>query len=315
MITFGPVPSRRLGNSLGINNIPPKACSYSCVYCQVGPTENPTTEPRSFYAPEDVADAVRVRVEAVRQHGDAVDYLTFVPDGEPTLDVHLASAIERVRSLDIPVAVITNGSLLWRREVREALLSADWVSIKVDAADEATWRRVNRPAPELDLKVVREGLRRFADTFGGTLVTETMLVNDINDDEAGLDETAKVVAALHPEHSYLAVPTRPPAVVGTTAPSPETFARALDLFKGALGEGDGRVVSLTGYAQGSFGFSGDVIGDILATTAVHPMSGNDMEAFLNKCQAQIDLAERLVADGKLKTIRHDGQTFYVSRWG
>lgn len=313
MITFGPVPSRRLGNSLGINNIPPKSCSYSCVYCQVGPTESPSVEPQSFYTPQDIADAVRIRVEAVRERGDEIDYLTFVPDGEPTLDVHLADAIERIKPLGIPVAVITNGSLLWRAEVRAAVSRADWVSIKVDAADEQIWRRINRPAPALDLKAVRAGQRHFAQVFDGTLVTETMLVADINDGEDGVAATAKVVAALHPQRSYIAVPTRPPATAGTMAPDPETFARALGIYRDTLGAGDDQVVSLTGYAQGSFGFGGDVESDILATTAVHPMSGEDMQAFLRKCQAPPDLADRLVADGKLKTVRHDGRTFYVFR--
>ncbi len=124
-IVFGPVPSRRLGRSLGINNIPPKHCSYSCIYCQVGPTAVPEIVPRAFYSPEEIVRQVARRLETARAQGEAVDYLTFVPDGEPTLDAHLAVAIDALKPLGLPVAVISNASLIWRPEVREILTHAD----------------------------------------------------------------------------------------------------------------------------------------------------------------------------------------------
>lgn len=149
MIAFGPVPSRRLGRSLGINNIPPKACSYSCIYCQVGPTTATETERRSFYPPEEVAKAVAARVKQLETEGACPDFLTFVPDGEPSLDENLGSAIDLIRSLALPVALITNGSLLWDATVRRDLTCADWVSVKVDTVREDVWRRINRPHPSL----------------------------------------------------------------------------------------------------------------------------------------------------------------------
>lgn len=112
MIAFGPVPSRRLGQSLGINNIPPKSCSYSCVYCQVGPTRETESAPRAFHPPEEIARAVTARVRAVERAGERIDYLTFVPDGEPTLDANLREAVSLLRPLGYPVAVITNASLV-----------------------------------------------------------------------------------------------------------------------------------------------------------------------------------------------------------
>lgn len=114
MISFGTVPSRRLGNSLGINNIPAKHCSYSCLYCQVGVTLGTEISPRIFYSSEAVFNAVHSRVLSLREHGESIDYLTFVPDGEPTLDMNLAETIHLLRKLEIPVAVITNASLIWR---------------------------------------------------------------------------------------------------------------------------------------------------------------------------------------------------------
>ena len=111
MLVFGPVPSRRLGRSLGINNIPPKACSYSCIYCQVGPTRAAEIIPRVFYAPQRIRREVEARLAQVRERGEAVDYLTFVPDGEPTLDVNLGETIGLLRPLDVPIAVISNASV------------------------------------------------------------------------------------------------------------------------------------------------------------------------------------------------------------
>ena len=122
MIAYGPVPSRRLGRSLGINNIPPKICSYSCVYCQLGRTKKMQVDRTAYYEPQKILKAVRDKVHNVKQRGESIDYLTFVSDGEPTLDINLGHEIELVRQLGIKIAVITNASLIWREDVREELL-------------------------------------------------------------------------------------------------------------------------------------------------------------------------------------------------
>jgi len=111
-IAFGPVPSRRLGRSLGINNIPPKTCSYSCVYCQLGKTSNMLVKRQSFYKPEDVLREVKRKVHEASLRDERIDYLTFVPDGEPTLDINIGEEISLLKRIGIPIAVITNASLL-----------------------------------------------------------------------------------------------------------------------------------------------------------------------------------------------------------
>jgi len=118
-VVYGPVPSRRLGHSLGINNIPPKICSYSCVYCQLGSTTNIRVERKTFYQPEEIAQGVKHKVSQVRERNEPIDHLTFVPDGEPTLDANLGKEIELVKPLGIKIAVISNGSLIWRDDVRQ----------------------------------------------------------------------------------------------------------------------------------------------------------------------------------------------------
>jgi len=171
---FGPVPSRRLGRSLGINNIPAKICSYSCVYCQLGRTIRLQIERAAFYDPEGIATAVRRRIAEARAQGERIDYLTFVPDGEPTLDLNLGREIALLREgpkeagiEDIKIAVITNASLLGRADVRTELLESDWVSLKVDAVSEPVWRQVNRPHGQLNPEEIHTGMREFAAEFKG----------------------------------------------------------------------------------------------------------------------------------------------------
>jgi len=129
-------------------------CTYSCVYCQLGRTVCSQTGRRPFQSPEAVAAAVRDKLASARRAGERVDYLTFVPDGEPTLDANLGGTIRLLRPLGIPIAVISNGSLLDREDVRFDLAEADWVSFKIDAVSEETWRRVDRPHGRLQLRPI-----------------------------------------------------------------------------------------------------------------------------------------------------------------
>jgi wyosine [tRNA(Phe)-imidazoG37] synthetase (radical SAM superfamily) len=208
-IAFGPVPSRRLGRNLGINNIPPKSCSYACVYCQVGRTVELTAERRAFYPPEEVVHQVETRVRDVRARGEAIDYLAFVPDGEPTLDVHLGQEIAVLRPLGVPVAVLSNACLVGRDDVQSDLLRADWLSLKVDAVREDAWRRLNRPHGRLRLDDQLQGGLRLSRRFAGTLATETLLVAGLNDDEGHIDELGRylradllAITAVHPMREH-----------------------------------------------------------------------------------------------------------------
>ena len=167
MIAFGPVPSRRLGRSLGINNIPPKVCTYACVYCQLGRTPKMQTILAEFYNPHLILYTVREKIDTTMEVGETIDYLTFVPDGEPTLDANLGREIDLLRPLGIRIAIITNSSLIWRADVREALMKADWVSLKVDSTLEEVWRRVSRPHGALRLDSILDGALEFAKEFKG----------------------------------------------------------------------------------------------------------------------------------------------------
>jgi wyosine [tRNA(Phe)-imidazoG37] synthetase (radical SAM superfamily) len=306
--SYGPVPSRRLGRSLGINNIPATSCTYSCVYCQVGRTERMEVERRAFYEPASIAVDVRSRLAEAREASEEVDYLAFVPDGEATLDVNLGREIALLKDLGIPVGVITNGSLLWREDVRRDLGHADWVSVKVDAVDEAIWRRVDRPHRQLELSRVLAGIREFAATFPGELVTETMLVEGVNDSEECVRDVADFVSGLRPARAYLSIPTRPPAEPWVrVCPDEAVLNRAYQLFAERVGE----VEYLIGYEGDAFASTGDAETDLLGITAVHPMRAEAVKALLSRAGCSWEVVDRLTARGDLVRTEYDGHTFYL----
>ena len=307
IIAFGPVPSRRLGRSLGINNIPPKSCSYSCMYCQVGPTARQEIEPRVFFEPEVIARAVNQQVKAAQNAGEKIDYLTFVPDGEPTLDVNLGKTIDLLRPLGIKIAVISNASLVWRDDVQQVLHKADWVSLKVDTVDEKIWRQINQPHPELRLPEILHGIQRFAKSYQGILATETMLVAGINDTSELVGGVSEFLAMVEPRTAYVAAPIRPPAQSIVHVPSEDIIVQAYEILKTKLKN----VQYLIGYEGDSFSSTGNPMRDLLAITAVHPMREEAVRQFLSKAGCDWSFIQELLDQGKLKEAQFAGKRFYV----
>ena len=307
MIAFGPVPSRRLGRSLGINNIPAKICTYSCVYCQVGKTTRMQIERAPFYRPEEIFRDVENKIEQAQRKGESIDYLTFVPDGEPTLDANLGQEIELLKSLGPKVAVITNGSLIWRKDVRSALAKADWVSFKIDSLTEKKWHRINRPQGSLKQTAILRDMAAFANDYSGTLVTETMLVRDLNDSVKNLRKIAVFLNNLQPHISYLAIPTRPPAEKWVRPPEENVLNRAFQV----LDEKRLQVEYLIGYEGNAFAFTGDPENDLLSITAVHPMREDAVNEFLMRAGADWQIVHRLMAQSQLVEAEYEGKKFYM----
>ncbi len=305
---FGPVPSRRLGRSLGVNNVPYKHCSFSCVYCQAGRTTRLEVERRRFYPWERV---VREAVKAARRARP--DHVTFAPDGEPTLDADLGREVRGIREAGVPVAVLTNSSLLWREDVRADLYGCDLVSVKVDAASEEVFRRVNRPHPRLSLGEVLNGLREFSKGFRGRLITETMLVDGVNDFEEEVRRIARFVAELGPDVAYIAVPTRPPAERWVKPPPEEAVVRAYRVFEELM---PGRVRLLTGYEGAGFEASSkDPVKGLLSIVAVHPLRLDYALKLLEKRGLEASEAlERMVAEGLVRVVEYRGYRFVVRRF-
>lgn len=307
LLTFGPVPSRRLGRSLGINNIPPKICSYACVYCQLGRTPNMSIERRSFRVPQRLAERVRLRVEEVRSAGEGIDYLCFVPDGEPTLDRDLGCEIELLKPLNVDIGVISNASLIWRQDVRDDLMGADWVSLKVDAVRESVWKQIDRPHGKLELAAILDGILSFRGSFRNRLVTETMLVEGLNDGESDLRDLARFLEQVQPEIAYLSVPIRPPAEQGIKAPSESTITRAW----GILSDRVATVECLVGSEGDAFFSSGRIEEDLLSITSVHPMRVEAVRILLTSHGADWSVVQRLVDQGRMVQTEFDGQSFLV----
>jgi wyosine [tRNA(Phe)-imidazoG37] synthetase (radical SAM superfamily) len=305
-LVFGPVPSRRLGRSLGVNNIPPKVCSYSCVYCQAGNTTRLEIERQRFRNPAEIGRAVRECAEVMAARGERIDYVTFVPDGEPTLDLGLGHAIDLIKPLGFPVAVVTNGSLLWREGIRDALMRADWVCLKVDAVREATWRRINRPDRRLSVDQVLRGHHEFARVFAGTLTTETLLVAGINDQADELQAIADRLGVLRPATAWLSVPTRPPTERFVRAPAADAIDRAREILAHRVG----RVVNLTARDPDEFSGTGKVADDLIAIAAVHPLRESAVVALLRAAGADWSVVETLLERRLLSAIDYEGERFY-----
>ena len=305
-IVFGPVHSRRLGWSLGINNVPPKTCSYACIYCQVGATTRASVRREAYLEPSVVAESALERIRACRGSGQTIDYATFVPDGEPTLDVHLGEAIRAIRAPDVRVAVLTNASLLWREDVREDLIAADWVSLKIDTVDERTWKQLNRPVRRLDLAAVLEGVRRFAEEFHGYLATETMLVAGVNDDEEGVRRVADFVRSLDPSHAYVAVPVRPATVPWARQPFADAARQAAETFA----ETGLRTTLLSGdQAEAGFAPSPDAIEGLIGILAVHPMTERAAREYVAGSAAEWRGVEELIDEGAIVRTTRGMRTY------
>lgn len=308
MSIFGPVPSRRLGFSLGINNIPYKVCSYTCVYCQIGRTLRMEIGRKRHSNPQELVELVRNKLRRLEETGGKVNYLTIVPDGEPTLDLALGELISKLKETGVPVAVISNASLIWRSDVREELALADWVSLKIDAISQDLWKRVDRPHPSLSHDDILDGMEQFSRSYKGTLCTETMLVKDLNDGPAELEGIARFIASRLDVHTaYISVPTRPPTASWVRMPEADAVAAAYAIFV----EKKIPVETLTGYEGNAFIITDDPAEEILNITAVHPMRSDAVEEVLKRRGAGDETVEKLVDEGRIRRVTYGKWTYYV----
>ena len=307
MIAFGPVPSRRLGHSMGINNIPPKNCTYSCIYCQLGRTDEMQLERQEFYPSEKIIEDVNSLIKKARAADEHIDYLTFVPDGEPTLDVNLGNMIKKLKNTGYKIAVISNSSLIWRQDIRDELAPADWVSLKVDAVTEEIWHKIDRPHGHLKLDKILDGISEFSRNYEGELATETMLIQGVNDSPDELNKIAEFIGKLKSKKSYISIPTRPPAENWVKAASEENINMAYQIFR----EHSIDVEHLIGYEGNEFAFTGNVEEDILSITSVHPMRKDAMEELLRKSMQKWSIIDDLIDENKLVETEYRGNKYYL----
>jgi len=305
MIVYGPVPSRRLGKSLGINNIPPKICTYSCVYCQLGRTNNLQVKRKEFYNPQEMFKSVKNKVKSLSKN--PIDYIAFVPDGEPTLDINLGEEIELLKTLGFKIAVITNSSLIFDKKVRDDLCKADWVSLKIDAISPDIWKKINRPHGSLNIDMILDGLSDFSQSFKGHLVTETMLVKGINDSYREIEKISKFISEIKPKQSYISVPIRPPAESWVKIPNEEHLNAAYQIFS----KNNISVEYLIGYEGNAFSSTGNFVQDILTITSVHPIREEGINELLKKTNESWDLIKTLLKEEKIIETEYNNKKFYL----
>ncbi len=248
-------------------------------------------------------------IEKAMELGESIDYLTFVPDGEPTLDINLGLEIESLKHFGIKIAVLTNASLIWRPDVKQDLMKADLVSLKIDSTKEDVWQKINRPHRSLKLTSILDGMLEFARTYSGELITEMMLVEGINDDYDNVKEVVDFLTQLKPAKAYLSIPIRPPAEKWVRPPNEGIINRAYQIFKDKID----RVECLLGYEGNDFALSGNVEEDLLSIAAVHPMREEAVEEYLTKANRDWSVIQKFIMQGLIIEMEYEGKRFYMRR--
>lgn len=306
---YGPVPSRRLGLSLGVDIVPLKTCTLSCIYCQVGRTPEPTLERREYVPVQAVLDEIRERLEG----GLRTDWITFSGSGEPTLNSGIGAIIHGIRELtDVPICVITNGTLLSDPQVRRDIRDADAVMPSLDSAVEDTFRAIGRPHPDLHVADIIEGLARFREEFTGKLWLEILLVQGLNDSPGELRALKEAVERITPDSVQLNTVVRPPAELSTKPLSPERMLEIRDFF----GERAEIIASFAGDSRFHTAAGLDAIRDYLkrrpgSTDDIVKSLGiprADAEAFLKVLHTLGEIKQSEFSDGRFweYLIRQNG---------
>jgi wyosine [tRNA(Phe)-imidazoG37] synthetase (radical SAM superfamily) len=277
----------------------------------LGKTRNILVDRQSFYRPEDILRQVKRKVNEASLRKEKIDYLTFVPDGEPTLDINVGEEISLLRHIGIPIAVVTNASLLWHDGVRDDLQEANFVSLKVDAVSQDLWKRVNRPHKSLKLEMILDGIKHFAKTFEGNIVSETMLIDNVKYNSE-FERIAEFLGGLNKlDKAYIAIPTRPPTEKWIKPAKEEDINAAFQMFSEKLGSG--RVEYLIGYEGNAFAFTGNVKEDLLSIMAVHPMREEAVKKFLEKADTDWQIVESFLHEGKLVRLEYEGNVYYMRK--
>lgn len=300
--TYGPVPSRRLGFSLGIDIVPFKTCSLNCIYCQLGPTPKKTIRRKEYFSASDIVSQIKKKLSS----GQRIDYITFSGSGEPTLNKALGKIIREIKKMtSIPVAVLTNSTLLSRKSVRDALMAADLVVPSLDSATQELFVKVNRPYPSINIKEIIQGLLKFSKEFKGSIWLEIMLVKGVNDSPSHIRKLKEAIAKIKPEKVQLNTVVRPPA---------EKHARHLGLkdlekIKNILGENCEIIAESSREAQ----ISGpeNLEGAILSLIRRRPVTLAEISASLGKGKDKIKKSlDSLLAEGKIKSVIHKGRKYF-----
>lgn len=308
-MVFGPVPSRRLGLSLGVDLVPFKTCPLDCIYCQLGRTTYRTVR-RKRYAPS--AEILR-QIGAALKRGGRIDWITLSGSGEPALHSEIGKIIREIKKMTaIPVAVLTSGALLHNASVKAALRGADLVVPDLDAGSAGVFRRINRPHPSLDFAAVASGIRDFVSRFGGRVWLEVVLVKGVNDAPGELRRIGALAARIRPERVQLNTVARPPADRDARPLTAREMRRARAVLAKALDGIPVEVVSRAGGA-GTKHPACDVEERIVSWLKRRPATIRDLAAGTGAPRGEIARRiKRLVEAGRAREARFGGTTYYAA---
>jgi wyosine [tRNA(Phe)-imidazoG37] synthetase (radical SAM superfamily) len=302
---YGPVPSRRLGNSLGIDPIPSKTCNYQCVYCQLGKTTNFTNNRKNYFPKEEIKSEIE---EAIKLKKNYFDYITFVGSGEPTLYRDLKDLIISAKTLSKkPVCIITNGSLLYEKEVQNALMCSDIVLPSLDAGDEKSFIKINRPHPSINFENTIQGFIDFRNKYKGTFGIEIMLMRGINDTKEELLKIKEKLDLIKPDRIDINVPIRPPVEKWVKIPNKNIISVLDEIF------GDYNNINFP--EEGTFSiYSLDFEKEVLSIIERHPLRQDQIintfsPSGLSKDEIIVKL-KKLKSKKKIKNYYYNNQIFW-----
>ena len=300
---YGPVPSRRLGRSLGIDLVPHKVCTYDCIYCQIGNTTDKTLVRKEYVPVKEVLEEVR---RFLREETSTIDHLSLSGSGEPTLHSQIRSVIEGIKSItSIPVAVITNGSLFYEEEVRKDLLGADIVLPSLDAVTSELFMRINRPRSGFSVEKVIEGMVEFRKVYKGQIWLEILFCKGVNDSQEELSKMKKVVDRIQPDRIHLNTVVRPPSEKWV-APLNQ---KEMEEIQGFFGE---KASIISEFDRHPLSMSErDIKEEILKILKRRPLSPSDLSKGMGIPQDELDkYVEPLTQAGKIKTRIFAGSIYY-----
>jgi len=297
---YGPVPSRRLGRSLGVDLVPFKTCTYDCIYCQLGRTTNKTIQRKQWVSIDIVIDQLKAKLNS------KPDYITLSGSGEPTLFSQLKELISRIKDItDIPVAVLTNGSLLWLPEVRRALKSADLVVPSLDAGSNQMFQYVNRPHRDITFSRMLEGLLKFRDEYTGQYWLEVFLLSGVTTPETEINKLKTCISSIHPDKVQVNTVTRPPAEdFAERVPEKQLNVLTAQLYENAEVIADYKSV----HKQQDFSSRRE---DVLTLLKRRPCSIEDIAAGLGLHRNEaVKYVEELSSIGRIEAKPQNQQLYY-----
>jgi wyosine [tRNA(Phe)-imidazoG37] synthetase (radical SAM superfamily) len=302
---FGPVPSRRLGMSLGVDLVPHKVCSLNCVYCECGATTNLTAERKEYVSYNEIIE----ELNDFFKNNDNPDYITFSGAGEPTLNIHIGKVIDYIKTNfpNIPVAVLTNGSLLSKVDVRQELLKADLILPSLDAATNAAFKKIDRPNNDLNVEDYIQGLIHFSKDFKGTIWLEIMILPGFNDDLENLNLLKKAIIKINPKKIQLNTLDRPGVIDNIRAASRIELQNIIDLWQ----LGNVEIIASSAIRKDNKSFRKDTENAIIETISRRPCTLDDLQKILglhvNEINKYLDVLD---TNNKIETYRQERGIFY-----